>query len=94
MSDPPKKLDPPSKKPEARPAGAPPNRGDVFNNPLHDCSGDRPADAGDEKIAWWNALREKGNKARRKSMQLPGLEDKKKDGDGKEDDKKDGSKTK
>lgn len=93
MSEPSKKPDPP-KKPEVRPAGAPPKREDVFRNPLpndpvndpvndsvndpvnesaHSSLKDPVNRPDDEKITLWQALSEKANKARRKSMQLLGI---------------------
>lgn len=84
MSEPSLKPDPP-KKPEVRPAGAPPKREDVFKNPLPNDPVDGPVNdtvdgsvnnSGDEKITFWQALSEKANKVRRKSMQLLGIDGK------------------
>ncbi|KZM19778.1 hypothetical protein ST47_g9154 [Ascochyta rabiei] len=61
------------KKPEARPAGAPPNRNDVFN-PTDDKQKRDAASADEGKISIWDALKDKGNAARRKSMQFLGLD--------------------
>ena len=91
MSEPPKKPDLPEK-PEPRTAGAPTTREDIFNNPLPVHPDDeKPGndDPDEEKITFMEALKEKVNKARRKSVDLLGLGDKKKDE--KKDESKDGA---
>ncbi|KAF9699316.1 hypothetical protein EKO04_003104 [Ascochyta lentis] len=85
MAEPPQKSKP---KPEPRTAGAPPKRSDVFNSRSPERSDDANPDdtrPGEEKISVWEALKEKGSKAKRKSMQILGMEsgkDGKKEGGG------------
>ena len=75
MSESDKKTDPP-KKPEARVAGAPSNREDVFNTDLPEYPDDKkPTDENmeEKKYNFKEALREHWNKARRGSAHLVGL---------------------
>lgn len=98
MSEPPKKPEPSkdtdqAKKMEPRTAGAPPNREDVFYNPLPDHPDDETpeGDSSDGKrITWQEALKEK---AKRLSIQLLNKNKDDKPNDGKEDGDGKGTKT-
>lgn len=99
MSEPSKKPDPPKesnppKKLEARPAGAPPNREDVFKNPLPDYPDDGKPDDASSKEETFNVKEalndfknDVKNKFRRASMQLLGKKNDAEEEDGSKKDK-------